>query len=249
MLLFFVNQINFNLQFSTFVLIYLVAVLANFAFLYVAKGLRHLEISSAIPLLSFGPAVVAIISWIFLGESLNGVKISGIFLIMIGSYILEIDHKISDLKEPIKKIIKSRYIHFIFAALFLFAITVTLDRYILSNLKLNIDFISYFFFIALFVMINYLIVTGIFLKRFSSVKRTLKLNWKWLFLTALFGVLGHSFYYKAVSIQLISLVYPIHKINSLVSILIGGELFHEHKLVLKTIATLIMLIGGYLIIL
>ena len=76
----------------------------------------------------------------------------------------------------------------------------------------------------------------------------MRLNGKWLFLTAFFAVIGYMSFYKAVSMQLISLVYPLLKINSLFSTIIGGELFHEHKLVLKSIATVIMLIGGYLIV-
>lgn len=247
-ILFFVGKVNFDLELAVFIYIYIVSLCSTFASWYIAKALRHLEISTAIPLLGLGPALVAIISWIFLKESLTNKSIFGILLIIAGSYIIETDHKISDLKEPFRKIIKSRYIHYIFLALLLLAVSVTLDRYILSNKAANIDIITYLFFILLFSMLNFLILVNIFYKGFPGIMESLKMNFKWFLLTSMLGITGTLFFYKAVSIQLISLVYPILKINALFSTIIGGELFHEHKLFLKSIALIIMLIGGYLVI-
>jgi len=247
-ILFFVNKVNFNLELAVFIYIYIVSLCSTFALWYIAKGLRHLEISTAIPLLSFGPAIVAIISWIFLKESLTNKSIFGILLIVAGSYILETDHKISDLSEPFKKIMRSRYIHYIFSALFLFAIAVTLDRYILSNQSININITTYLFFILLFNMLNFLILINVFYKGFPSIMESFRSNFKWFFLTSALGIVATVFFYKAVSIQLISMVYPILKANSLFSTIIGGGLFHEHKLFLKSIALIVMLIGGYLVI-
>ena len=77
------------------------------------------EISTAAPFYNLLPALVAGLSFFFLGEILQIKQILGIGIIIFGAYILEVDHKVHNLLDPFKKIFKSKYILLLFIVLFL----------------------------------------------------------------------------------------------------------------------------------
>lgn len=52
--------------------------------------LSHSELSYAYPFFALSYAIIAIISWIFLKETMTLIKAAGIFLIMIGAILLNL---------------------------------------------------------------------------------------------------------------------------------------------------------------
>jgi len=72
-----------------------------------------------------------------------------------------------------------------------------------------------------------------------------------IFAIALLGIVSDMLYILAVAVpgSLITLVIALRKTSTLVSTVIGGEIFHDHNLLQKIIASLVMLIGVYVILL
>lgn len=213
-------------------------------FLLIAKALEKMEISEFAPFLSFSPAIVLILSFFFLGETVSLISLLGIFLIIAGAYVIELKDGIF---SPLKAIKESDGIHYIFLGLFFGAICAIIDRSILSR---GPDVLAFFFLNNVFVLLFF--STFSFLRR-ENIKK-LNHNFKpailWAILGALFYMGGDILYFKALTIPtaLVALVIALKRLSILISTLVGGELFHENNLLKKTIATLIMIGGVFLII-
>lgn len=82
-------------------ILYVGSIFGTIGFLYVAKGLRHMEISVTSPLLSFQPAILLMLAFFILGETLSFIQLIGILILLVSAYILETPKQL-DLKEPIR---------------------------------------------------------------------------------------------------------------------------------------------------
>src|SRR3990170_5562423 len=83
---------------------------ANFFYLS-NRALRHMEISSFAPLTNLSPLLLIVLGYLFIGEKLSVVQISGVFLIVSGAYILELKDGFKNLKEPFSEFFYNKYFH------------------------------------------------------------------------------------------------------------------------------------------
>jgi len=237
--------VDLNVSWRAAGLIAIVAILACIAMVYRNKSLKHMEISELQPLMNLSPVFVLIIAFIFLGEKLSVVQLGGFFLIVAGTYILEIDHEHHGILSPIKKIFKSKYHLMVIFAGFLFAITNTLDRFILTD---HTDPFTYLFIV--WNMINIIFISYHALKyNFRGIKMVLKVQGKKIFWPALFSLFMVLFFYKALEIAYASIVVVIFRMQSIITTIEGGKFFHEEHLLKKSIACGIMTAGAILVIL
>jgi drug/metabolite transporter (DMT)-like permease len=225
---------------------YGVSIIAAFAFLFIAKSIRHMELSTATPLFGGGPLFILLISIIFLKESVTWVQFGGIMLIVLGSYTIELKRHVSIL-EPFKIFVKSKYVHFIIYATILYAITANFDRYFLS--VRGIPPTSYITIMHFFLACNFMLLIAIFYDGYDGVVRGIKKAGKWIFILSVL-VTGYRFA-QLTAVQSISAVFvvSIKRVSTLLTTLIGGELFHETNIIRKTVASVIIIAGALLIIL
>lgn len=240
----FIHLLDFNFPTNFWYLIIISGILAGIAFLLVAKAVRHMEISMVSPMLVFAPVFVLILSILFINETASSKQFIGVGLMVIGLYYLE-THK-HDLLAPFKTIIKSRYIHLIFLALLLYAFSAIMERYMLRDGLINI-------FTLLFlsqIVVAVVLIVLIFIQHdgLKGIKHGFKSAGKWIFLVAIFTVVYRLLQNQAVSMESAFLVSPIKRLSTIFVILLGGELFHEKHVVKKLIATVIMLIGIYFVV-
>ena len=241
-----INYVEFSIPTNLLFYIFIAGFLGTFALLYLSKAMRHMQISSAVPLTNVSPAIIAILSFFILKEAISGKQIFAMGLIMIGAYVLEVDHKLSNLKEPFIKIWKSKYIHYIFLGVSLYAFTAIIERYLLTH---GISPFTYTFVVQIFIMINFIFLITIFHDGLQGVKRGLKKNWKWLLLLSALTLTNKLVLFHAFALAFVPLVISIKRISTLFSTIVGGELFHEKGLAIKTIACVITLVGVALMIL
>ena len=224
------------------------AVLANtfgaIGNLYRSKAYKHMEISSAAPFFNLSPAIVAIFAFFFLGEVLNLSQIMGIIILVIGTYLLEIDFDKHSVLDPIKKMIKSKYIHFIFITLIVFAFAANLDRKVLTS---NVSPIQYLFIAVIVILIDYLIY-ALIKYGIEGIKTSFRKPKKEAFISAIFWITEMIFAFKAFSLYLIGPVVAVKRLNTLFTTIFGGRLFKEKGLYWKGVVCLIMFFGIYLII-
>jgi drug/metabolite transporter (DMT)-like permease len=242
--LIFLPYLNFsNVSTKILLLIYFNAWLSTISFLFVSKALRHMEISTVSPFLSFGPVFILIFSLLFLKEHVTNTQLFGMSLVIFGTYVLQ--SKKHDYFAPIKQIIKSKYIHFVFIALILNGISTTLDRYFLKNTSL--DPVSYLFLLGTFLMINYTILLTILYNGFKEVNKGFKASGIIVLIIAVLIILSRLSLFESFSLTSAFLAEPIKRTSVLFVVLFGGALFHEKYLFKKFIASLFMLAGVYLI--
>ncbi len=235
--------LTFKYTLTSVLIIYFTSILASIGILLASKSLRHSEISQVIPLHNLTPGFLAVLAFLFLGETLNKNQIIGLVLLIIGAYVLETEHH-NPLKSFLKHM-KSRYVDYAIISSFIFSITALLDKYIINLYTTPFDFL---FLICIFIAINFTIISFVSNNGMDSMKNCLKTTKYNVILTAFFSFLANATYLYAISLNFVSLVMPISKLSILMSTLIGGEIFHEKGLLKGAISSVIMIIGTILII-
>lgn len=243
MALFLLPFISFDIPLVVWLFVLLVTLIGAVGNLYRAKAYKHMDISSVAPFFNLSPAFVAIIAFFFLGETLSINQFFGIIILIAGAYILEVDHNVHSLTTPLKKLLKSRYIHYILFVLTLLGFGSIIDKKIINSYLTPIQFL---FLAALFISFHFF-TFSLFKYGFKGIKEIFKKGKKDAFFSALFWMLEIFFYLKALSLQLVSLVVPIKRLNTLFTTIGGGAIFRDKGLYLKAIACIIMLFGAYLI--
>ena len=235
--------INFNLPIKTLGLMYLASVFGSIAFLFVAKAVRHMDVSIVSPLMTFSPAIVVVLAFFILGEKVTSLQLFGITLLIIGSYVLEAENH--GTKKIFTKTFKSNYFYYIFLALILYSFCSIFDKFILRT----VSPLTYIPIVQFFIAINFIILICIFHNGFDGIKHGIKNAGKWIFLVAILVTSYRLAYAQAVSMTYVSLVIPIKRMSAFFATVVGGRVFHEKNLVQRTLACVIMLTGAFLVIL
>lgn len=244
LLIFVIPFINLNIPLTTLLIVFFVTLIFVVADIYRSKSYKHMQISSAAPFYNLLPAFVAVFSFFLLGEVITLKQIIGIGVIIMGAYILEVDHNIYTILSPIKKTIKSKYIHFIFLVLFLLGIGSLFEKYIIDFYLEPLQFLFIFF---LFLTLNYFLVV-FFKNGTKGIKNSFKKAKKDSFFSALFWNLEILFYFMALQLQMLSLVMPIKRLHTIFTTIGGGAIFKDRGLYLKAVACIIMFVGVLLIV-
>lgn len=236
--------IDWKLSFRAIVLAYFVSIIFVVADFYRARAYRHMDISSAAPLYNLIPAVVAFLSFFFLGETVTFKQMIGILILVAGAYVLEVDHNTHSLIDPIKKILKSKYIHIILFVLFLLGVGALFEKYVIDNFLSPFQFLVLFF---LFLTLNYFII-DLFKGGFKTIFHNFKEAKIDAFFSGFFWVLEILFYFLSLQLQMVSLVMPIKRLHSVFTTIGGGTIFKDKGLYLKAGASMIMFLGVLLIV-
>jgi len=221
------------------------SVLAALAFLLVMRGVRELDISRALPLLVLTPALVAVFAFLFLGEALTLMEISGMVLILVGTYILQISGDKS-FWAPVKVFLNSRGNYYLLAALALYTTTAVLDKLLLGGYKIPLN--AFMGFGHLFVAIIVLVFSMIYFDK-KEIKNSFKFSWMLIGVLALVTVIYRYSQYYAVSVAPVALVIAIKRMAVFFAVLFGGMLFRDENLWIRVFATVLMVAGAVLIIL
>ncbi|MEA3514405.1 MAG: EamA family transporter [Nanoarchaeota archaeon] len=245
LLLLLIPFIDFNIEIWAYIYIFLIASVVVVAGIFWAKAIKHSEISAVSPLQNLSPIFLVILSFIILKETVTLQQGMGITILIIGTYVLEVDHKISNLKEPILKIIKTKTIHFVMISLFLYSLSAVGDKYMIGN----IDRMTYLFLIWMFMTIISLAISSIFYNCLKDVAYCIKKSGWIIFLAGLFSFISALAYFQALTMVMVSLLIPLKRLSTLFVTLIGGELFHDHGLKLKAVACVILIVGALLVVL
>ncbi len=224
-------------------IIFFLSLLGATAFFFAAKSIRHLGIGLSTPLFALAPIVSTFLAFVFLKESLSSYQLIGMSLVVTGAYAISTT-KIT-LFAPFKHFRKSKYIFYAVGAFFLDGITSFFDRLILT--KYSIEPLT---FLAL-AHIGLAFWASIFIIKFHNgfkgVGRGIRNYGIWIFIIALLIIGARFAYINAVKIAYIGLVHTVKHLAALITVIVGGEIFHEHKLKKKIISTIIILAGIVLI--
>ncbi len=237
---------DFNLiSLTSLGVLYFKTILGSLAFLCIMIAIKNLEISGSLPLIALTPGFVAVFAFVLLGESLSIYEISGIVLLILGTYILDMNGN-NKLLKPFTILFKSGYHKYILFALLLFTTTSILDKVLLKNFKLPPY--SFLAFQHLFLCVNFLLIV-LFSKRkpLEIIKGTPRKYWTLILAVSVMTIGYRLTQIEAVKIANVALVLSVKRMSVFFAAIIGGKMFKEHKLLQRGIATLIILAGAIFI--
>ncbi len=235
-----------GISFNMLALAYLSSILITLALLFINKGVRHEEVSLAVPFLSLTPAFTAIFAFLALGERISLMQIAGIFVVVLGSYMIKLKHNMR-LLDPVREIAKSKYLKYVITGAFFYGITSVIDRNIVGKEGFNANPLTYLVILQSFIALNFLIIYNFMYGKEKGVKESIKNNFLIVFVISIFTVLQRVFLLEAFSIAEVARVIPIKRLSILIVVIVGGELFHEDSILRKVIATAIMIAGGIMV--
>lgn len=237
-----------DLSTASLLVLLIKTLLGAFAFWNVMLAIKNLEISAALPLIVLTPGLVGIFAYFLLGESLGNFEIVGILLLLLGTYLLEMNEKWKKIFDPFMIFIRSKNHHYIIFALLLFTATSLIDKVLVIDFKMPPT--AFMALQHLFQFVFFLLIVLLLKGRASiSIHKGIEKNiWKIILLIALFTILYRWTQIEAVKIAPVALVLSIKRTSTFFASVIGGTIFKEKNLLKRATATLIMIIGALLII-
>ncbi len=242
----FYKQIQFLMPANSFFLLYLIGFLSIFTWLPWVRAYRHMEISTVEPLRNLGPLVVVLFAALFLGERIDSINFLGIFLIIAGSYLLEVAVFRISVWKPLQ-LLEKKYITQIFISMSVGSIIVILVKIVLQSVNVP-TFLFYTFFLA---SLHMLIIQFVKYEGIYDIIKVVRADWLLLVLIVATTLISDYLHLLAIAMPttLISLAIPLRRLSTLFVTVIGGEFFHENNLFKKTLACIIMLVGIYFLLL
>lgn len=244
--------VNFSLAPMTLLWMYGASVLGALSLWFTAKALRHLDVSVVSPQLTLNVVFALLFAFLFLGETVSTIQAIGIAVLLGGSLMLtrEALHNTTFGHHAIfghRKAETSKNVHFyqllVVAAMAFLGASTVVDKFVLESVSV-FDFI---FYIHIFLAFNHLVIYGIVHKGYQNLFVDLN-RAGWVFVVvAIITILSRLAGAQALALAEVALVVPLKRVSSVISTLIGGKMFQEKGILLRTLISVAMIIGVWLV--
>jgi drug/metabolite transporter (DMT)-like permease len=206
----------------------------------VFKSYRHLEISKVDPLRNLSPIFLAVFAFFILGEKISVINFIGILIIIVGAYIIQVDHTWMHVIKNLK-VFKNKHIDKMIIAMILVSFVAIIDKVLIVEVGL----ITIMFFTFWMMFINLFLMFNVRYNGWHGIITSIRQNSFWMIVISVFSLISLAFFYNAIALPgvFVSLVIPIKRLSTLFSTIIGGEIFHDHGLKIRIIGCIITLIG------
>lgn len=204
------------------------------------RALKITDLSHAIPMISFTPVFLILTSSLILGEFPTRFGIAGIFLITVGSYILNTTKDSTKLLEPFKSMLRNRGVVCMLIVAFLFSISSNFDKLVVQNSDPLFSSAAVF----LFLGVSFFVISIYKAKKELAGSR--KHIGKFLLVGAVLALVAVSINI-AFTMQIVPYVISIKRTSILFSVAYGGFLFKEKNMLRRSIGAIVML-GGVIMI-
>jgi uncharacterized membrane protein len=212
------------------------------AYFSVMQAIKNMEVSEALPLIALSPGLVAILGAALIGDALAGYEWLGIFLMISGTYILELRKSNTGFFHPFKLLFGSSKYFYVFLALILFTATSLLDRLLLKNFSLPpYTFMAFqqLFFVIIFFAAYIIAHKG----KASRIENLSKKVFYTILLVSILTVIYRYTQIEATKLAPAALVLAVKRISVLLVVIFGGKIFAEGNILRKSIAAVIILTG------
>ncbi|HEX3012931.1 MAG TPA: DMT family transporter, partial [Methanobacterium sp.] len=205
------------------------------------------DLSLTIPLLSFTPLFLLIMSPLILGQYPTLLGIIGVILIVIGSYVLNIKRRIltterrnSDYLDPFKAMVEKKGPKLMLIAAFLLSITSSIDKIGVLNSSPLFWAVS----VHLFTSVT---LAPVLIQEFRNHKKFTESDVRLLFAVGFFSALAIVTQFIAITMLLVPYVIAIKRTSAIISVLFGYLIFKEKGVKGRLVGSVIMVIGVVLI--
>lgn len=233
--------IDLSISVTNALFLFIFATIASLGVILRNHLLRHADLSEVTPLDGVGGFFVLVLGILFLGEIPSRLQLAGVFLCILGVYVLEYD---VNFKTSFKKFLTRPFFRQYFYVFILFAIVSVALRQILQEVNPLTTLFYFMFFMSLQILFVEVFIHGKRdFKDFKQAKISIVLTAFLMFFANLFIYVGLTFpQAQAVLVRTISVSATI------ILTLMGGRYFNEKHLLRKTIAASIIICAAILVI-
>jgi len=238
--LFFLPFIDLTISPFMLFLIFIASVLGFLGAFLLNKAYKSCEISTVAPLLNLNPVIIITLSYIILKEVVNIYQMGGIALILVGGYLITLKD-IKRVFQPFTALSKKFYL-IVLGTLVFWSFVPIIDKVILRDVS-PYTLLFYSFVVHFLIQLPVVFRRGTQILSFAGSQKKLI-----GFIT--FASLGsHLLVVLALAVpgSFVSLIMPVRRMSTLLIIIFGGNHFKEKNLFAKTIASLTMLAGLFVI--
>jgi drug/metabolite transporter (DMT)-like permease len=202
------------------------------------EAYKHTEVTLGSPLRNVSVFFLILLSFFFLSEQLNIGKIFGTTVIFCGIFVLTY-------KKGMFEHLKDKGVQLILLTALLTALVTLLDKANMSVYKFPVVFYGAMMFLVPSFFLG--IVAGF---RISKLKLMLRRKWPFALLVAFFYMAIYYLYLTVYKLADISIVYPLSRLELLVSITLGYFWLKERgEIKQRVIGALLMIAGASIIML
>lgn len=200
------------------------------------KALKSSDLSITVPMLTFTPLFLLITSPLMVGEFPGIFGLIGIFLIVAGSYLLNINKKSQGYLAPFKALLKEKGPRLMLVVAFIWSITSNIDKIGLQNSS------PLFWVIAVDTYVALLMLPLCTFRRNRKTAQ-IRANWRALLTLGLFGGLTAVCQMTAISLTLVAYVISIKRTSAIGGVLFGYLIFKEKGIRARLVGAIVMVFG------
>ena len=216
-----------------FIVTLIIQILANLLYF---RALKASDLSLTAPLISFTPLFLLVTSPLIVGEFPSLIDLLGIFLIVGGSYVLNIQNKQQSFLSPFVTLVKDKGTRLMLVVAFLWSLLANFNKLGTANSS------AIFWATATSATVSCVLF---FIMLYQSKIKLKKIRAKFVFLLVN-GILQGLILLcslKAFELTLVANVVAIKRISILISVLLGHCFFGEQGLQQRLTGAVIMFIG------
>ena len=225
-----------------FIILFVAGIFDTIAAILYYKALSISEISLLAPISSFNPIFVLIFASFLLHENPTFLKLLGIVIIVLGSYLLNISSIRSGILKPFTKLFSDKGVQLFFITNLIWGITPVLQKRAIFETS-PVSPISVPLMEGIFIIIFLIPI----LPRIKKTKKYLKVNLKLLVLFAGMSALGQFAAQNAFSLNNVAYSVAIFKLSALFSVILGAVFLKEHNIKERFLGAAVMVLGTILI--
>ncbi|MDY0081200.1 MAG: DMT family transporter [Ignavibacteriaceae bacterium] len=206
------------------------------------RAIAEGNISEVVPMLSFTPLFLLAASPLIINEFPDWHGVTGLLLIVLGSYMLNINLARSGFLSPFKSLLRAKGTRYMLIVAFIWALSSNYDKIGIQQSSP----LQYIIFLNLFVFVGITIVL-LFLKRLS-IPAIIHTN-KNVVIVGIFTAFGFFLQMTALSLTLVAYVIALKRMSGMITVIWGYYFFNERNIHEKLVGSVIMFVGVLLILL
>jgi uncharacterized membrane protein len=211
--------------------------------IFLSRAYEEGDISHVYPIMRSDPALVLIFSLLFLKEQVSLPGLTGIILVVIGVYVINMKELTAkELLVPFQSAAKNRAVQFAVLTLFSVALYSIID-------KMGVSYVHPLIFAYLFTVCALVFFTPyIFLTKGRALIRSeWKRNRKPIIVNGFMGIFGYSLILIAFTLEKVSYIVGLRQLSIVFTVLLGGHILREKHRAIRYSAAAIIFVGAFLI--
>lgn len=208
-------------------------------YLYI-RAIRVSPLSLTLPFLALTPAFLVVTGWVFLGESLGACGVSGILLVVAGSYVINLSHAGRDVFGPFRAIAREPGTRLMVLVAFLYSLTSVLGKVLIQHSSPTYFAVHYALVMSVVLAPAGLRKTG---RPRPGRRPTL------VILSGVFYSVMILFHMLALNVANVAYMIALKRFAGVFGVIYGRLFFGEKGVAHRLAGSVIMVVGGVLILL